>query len=149
MESSRRSGFLEIAEGENGAAADEHTLVLALDRLAFVAHVSELPEPVTEVEAPSGDYTELGARLTARFPSFGFYRAASLELEGEWTAGDAIDDLADIVLDLREVLWKLEHAAEADALWDFHFGFRTHWGNHLRALQWYLHERAGSAGLTG
>jgi hypothetical protein len=142
-------GFLEVAGGENGAAPDERALVLALDRLALVAHVSELPDPLTDVEAPAGDYESLAAHISARFPTFGFYRAADLELEGEATTGDAIDDLTDIALDLREVLWLLEHAGEADALWAFHFGFRAHWGSHLRALQWFLHGRAQGTGLTG
>jgi len=56
--------------------------------------------------------------------------------------GDAIGDLADIVLEMRAVAWLWDHVGEADALWQLHFGFETHWGTHLRSLQWFVHALA-------
>lgn len=50
---------------------------------------------------------------------------------------DAIDDLADLTLDMREVLWFADHFSLNDA----HFAFRLHffhWGQHARELSLYL-----------
>jgi hypothetical protein len=56
------------------------------------------------------------------------------------SVGDAIEDIADIVGDLKEVLWCFKHTSENDALWNFHNYFKIHWGRHLRDLQLYLHD---------
>ena len=55
--------------------------------------------------------------------------------------GDALDDVADIAHDLKEVLGRWESTSEADAIWYLRMGFETHWGKHLRSLQLYLHAR--------
>lgn len=50
---------------------------------------------------------------------------------------DAIDDLADLTSDMREVVWIAEHLGIDDA----HFTFRvlfSHWGQHVRELSLYL-----------
>lgn len=142
--------FLDLVVGEDGSASDERALTSVLDRLALAARLTRLPDETTDLEAPSGDYAGLRARIAARFPEYGLYRAPSLDLEGEPLVGDAIDDLTDIALELLDVAWIDEHAGESDALWHFRFGFETHWGSHLRALQWYLHERGGGRSeITG
>lgn len=38
-----------------------------------------------------------------------------------------------------EVLWLFENADENDAIWDFRFGYQTHWGRHLHEMRVYLH----------
>jgi hypothetical protein len=143
--------FLAVVAGEAPVTTDERALASVLDRLALTAtRVTGPLDVTTELEAPEGDYAGLRARVAARFPDYGFYRAPSLDLEEEELVGDAIDDLTDIALELLDVVWFWEHSGEADALWHFHFGFETHWGSHLRALQWYVHERgAGRSELTG
>ena len=64
----------------------------------------------------------------------------------EPTQGWLVDDFADIYRDLKIGLEKIKlnnDAAVEDAMFDFHFSFRHHWGNHcinaLRALHylWY------------
>jgi hypothetical protein len=143
--------FLELVVGEDGAAArDERALRSVLDRLALAARSTQPPDQTAELEAPHGDYAGLRARIAARFPEYGLYRAPSLDLEDESLVGDAIDDLTDIALELLDVIWLHEQAGEAEALWHFRFGFETHWGSHLRTLQWYLHERGGGRSeITG
>jgi hypothetical protein len=50
---------------------------------------------------------------------------------------DAIDDLADLTLDMREVTWFAEQVSINDA----HFAFRLHhfhWGQHARELSIFL-----------
>ena len=64
----------------------------------------------------------------------------------EPTQGWLVDDFADIYRDLKIELEKIKldnDAAVEDALWQLHFGFYHHWGNHcinaMRALHylWY------------
>lgn len=59
----------------------------------------------------------------------------------EVVVADAVDDLADVIIELRDVEWRFEHTSEADALWTLENGFRTHWAAHARWLQVSLFER--------
>lgn len=56
-------------------------------------------------------------------------------------AGDLVDDLVSIYEDLRAGLDAYarggDHAREA--VWDWDFGFKTHWGNHLTGALRALH----------
>ncbi len=59
------------------------------------------------------------------------------------TQGWLVDDLADIYRDIKVELTKIEEIgtdeAIEDALWNFKWGFKHHWGNHcINALR-YLH----------
>jgi hypothetical protein len=83
------------------------------------------------------------------------------EWEGYWTtlapygeeAEDAVmlplaDDLVDIWRDLKQGLLALEDgAAPEDVVWEWRFGFYSHWGRHateaLRALHARLAEQGG------
>jgi hypothetical protein len=64
------------------------------------------------------------------------------ENSGELTQEWLVDDFADIYLEIKENLDKIDNigsdAALEDAFWNFKFGFNSHWGNHcinaLRAL---------------
>jgi hypothetical protein len=125
----------------------EEALRLALDRLALAFHFSEAPYDETEYpDPPRGAYQAIRERIGPLFPHLGLYNAALNIVEevgtSELGVEDAIDDLADIALDLGDVLHRWEHTSEADALWHFRFGFMSHWGKHLRSLQLYLHTRA-------
>jgi len=88
-------------------------------------------------------YKERREICTARFPILGMYnlpeRITHQIGETNWLVGDAIDDLADIIGDLQEVLWFHEKANSNDALRHFSFGYRSHWGYHAENLLWYLH----------
>ena len=53
-------------------------------------------------------------------------------------AVDAIDDLADIAKDLIQFMWFLDNVSLSDAIWDFRFGYQSHWGPHLHGLRAYL-----------
>jgi hypothetical protein len=54
--------------------------------------------------------------------------------------GDALDDLGDIILDMREVVWLADNIGLEDAHWSFRLQF-FHWGTHARDLLRYLHGR--------
>lgn len=113
----------------------------ALDRLVIEYHLAPNVEPDTEDLAPSIPYEPLLARASASFPELGLYAHAD-PMEGlkqELGQGDAIDDLTDIARDLSGVLWQIEHGTINDAIWEFRFGYQTHWGIHLHQLRLYLH----------
>lgn len=57
----------------------------------------------------------------------------------EMGQGWGLDDLVDIAVDLTEVLWLIDHHREADAIWEFRWGYENHWGDHLHVLR-YLHK---------
>lgn len=113
----------------------------ALDRLVIEYHRSPEVQPGTEDEAPSVPYEPLAARASASFPELGLYaHAEPMEgLDQQLTQGDAIDDLADIARDLSGVLWLIKHGAVDDAIWEFRFGYQSHWGMHLHQLRRYLY----------
>jgi hypothetical protein len=87
------------------------------------------------------DYNVAYAEISRRFPELGIYPSTDpLDIEDDRVlVGDAVDDAADIALDLAEALWHWRHVGEEDAAWHIHFGFRTHWGQHLLDLRRHLH----------
>lgn len=134
-------GFLAAAFDD--PAPSEEALAAALDELAAVAHRvppgrmgDDTPDP------PDGDTAILRDLAKARFPTLGLYAAADpLRLtDAQPLIGDAIDDIADLALDLRSVLWLAEHAGMEAACWQFHL-LRFHWGAHLHQLRLCLHAR--------
>jgi hypothetical protein len=127
----------------DGEPPDDERLTRGLDELALAYHLCPETEPGERDGEPCrSDYRQLYQALGARFPNLGLYACADpTEVLHEPLVGDAIDDLADIVLDLQEVLWRFDHLGADDALWHFRFLFRSHWGRHLRELALYLHAR--------
>lgn len=123
----------------------EGRLRVLLDRLALAFHAVDAAELANDEgpEPATGGYAAVRARFAAAFPDLGLYPAVldTDALEPKVTLGDALDDLTDLALDLQEVADRARSSAD-DALWHFRFGFRTHWGAHLRWLQLYLHRRA-------
>lgn len=135
------TAFLALVHGQGPATTQKLAqLREPLDQLAVTTHADPPDCDSDEVDVPPREYVAARQIVQARFPDLGFYRAQSLDLDEELT-GDAVDDLADLVLDLESALWRWANVSPEDALWHYHLEFRTHWGEHLRALQTYLHER--------
>lgn len=65
--------------------------------------------------------------------------------ESKVLLGDGIDDIVDILLDLKGVLWRFSNTSVDDALWHLNQDYQYHWGLHLRNLQLYLHMLASGA----
>jgi hypothetical protein len=138
------TALLALPDAPGTVVERKDTLRVVLDRLAVVydsvkrttLREEDLPEP------PRIDYGVVRARFAAAFPDLGLYDAVTelSKADGspEVTAGDALDDLADIAVDLQEVLDRAKVSID-DAVWEFRFGFETHWGTHLRWIQLYLH----------
>ncbi len=121
--------YLAILTSNEGAESDRiQKLILSLDELALVSNKvdytfdkRDYPEP------PEKDYKASCEGVGKLFPSLG-------------SCGHAMDDIMDIANDLTEVLWRYENTSEDDALFHFQLLFRSHWGRHLRSLQFYLHD---------
>jgi hypothetical protein len=119
-------------------------LAAALDRLTGAILLAERPfDEATYPEPPAWDYETERGLVARRFPLLGHYNAvAALTTEVGTTTlvvGDAVDDLADILGDLRKVVWRARHTSLADAVWHLQASFVQHWGTHARALQQVLH----------
>ena len=136
-------GYLELLKDEpEDEAVRLRRLAEALDRLVIEYHHAPDVEPDTvDVESPTVPYEPLAKRASASFPELGFYADVEPQggLEQDVGQGDAIDDLADIARDLTDVLWHLDNLGVNDAVWEFRFGYQSHWGAHLHRLRRYLH----------
>jgi hypothetical protein len=122
-------------------------LPAALDLLAVaVRDISYEFDEADYPDDPREDYQAIYKVVARRFPTLGYYNVAgSVTKEiGECKVllGDGIDDIVDIPLDLKGVLWRFNNTSVDDALWDLNQGFQYHWGQHLRNLQLYLRVQA-------
>ena len=124
-------------------------LACLLDDLARAgsAVARAIPDSAPELAPKDADPPIDRLALERRFPDFGMYATVQpLTPQGELcvdsapTVGDAIDDLLDLSMELRDGCWIREHHgphAEAETL---AWSFRVHWGRHLRDLTSYLHQ---------
>jgi xanthine dehydrogenase iron-sulfur cluster and FAD-binding subunit A len=134
--------------GARGAAGEISRLIRAIDTLVYSLHFigAEIP-PIEESEAelPPTDYRETYEAIAHRYPALGRYWLAlhpviEEGVEGEVAVGDAIDDLADILLALREVRWLKERVSRKDALAALHARYDMHLWMHFHSLRQYLEE---------
>jgi hypothetical protein len=121
-----------------------------LDELARASHTaSGVLDERDYPEMPQKNCAATRESIGKLFPSLGYYNIALPVSDSigqsSLCVGDAIDDIADITDDLKEVLWRYENTSEADALFHFQRLFRSHWGMHLRCLQLYLHNMVWEA----
>lgn len=141
------SHFLElVVNGRGDEEENIEALVTALDMLAWMQHVVDVPATEkSEHEAPEREYEKMRALVGQQFPGFGYYSTpanpADQNGEAEIITGDAVADLADIACELFEVAWRFQNTSESDALRAFAEGYRQNWRRNLRTLQWYI-ERA-------
>ena len=127
----------------DGPAPLDEELIFALDQLVFAYHQTPESAPAdVKIDPPREDGAALYAATSQRFPHYGLYRIADplADFDQELMVTDAIDDLADITLEMREVLWRYENNGVDDAHWLFRLQF-FHWGLHARQLALYLYAR--------
>jgi len=135
-----------------GLDESEMTAASALARVCslYVAALS-LPHPwseglagkLAEAEPASGG-TQLKTGRVSQLP-FQVYWEVFDPLNnppGEPVAGDIVDDIGDIYRDVARGLVLYEAGRENEALWEWGFNFRIHWGEHatgaIRALHAFL-----------
>ncbi len=133
--------FLSVAW--DGDTPTDAKLSEALDRLVLAYHSTpDADVSASDLEAPRQDGPSLYKEVSERFPNYGLYPLAdpTASADEAMGMGDAIDDLADITLDMREVIWLADQLTLEDAHWAFRLHF-FHWGRHARELSLYLHAR--------
>ncbi|UBV44104.1 hypothetical protein LAJ19_14940 (plasmid) [Deinococcus taeanensis] len=92
-----------------------------------------------DFEVPSR-YSEFRAQISQSWPELGFYNARTGDgwsLDQADEVGDALDDLADIAVDMERAL-QLLPADVPGALSYLRFTAVTHWGEHVRSLVHHL-----------
>lgn len=127
------------------AAPSNRELSIILTKL--VAFGEMLPESAEfgDYDPPDTDYQALYQSIGERFPEFGFYASATPVDDEGWPdphagVSDAIDDLADIYIDLsRSVQVAGINGQDAGIAYArLLFG---HWGAHVINLKHFLHQR--------
>jgi len=129
----------------DGEAPTDEALLASLDRLIVTYHCTPDAEPSDfEAEAPTTDWPALYKEVAARFPDYGYYPVSDPSgSPGDDQAamtGDAIDDIADLTSDMRDVVWYADNLGLDDAHWSFRLHY-FHWGRHARELSLYLFAR--------
>jgi len=128
---------------------------LAESLAGLLAAASRLPD----VSPTDADLPDLPVQEQVR-ERFAAVQQVMGDWEGYWTTlathGDdaqegvmlpVSDDLADIWRDLKQGLLALEAGALADdVLWEWRFGFYTHWGRHATEALRALHARLADSG---
>ncbi len=123
---------------------NENYLQMYLNMLPnFVKKVEYCSEFLNAPDTPSLNYNSIREKVEKRFPNYGLYNSVECitEIIGEAdvTIGDAIDDIADIYIDLSSVMWLMNEGSPDAAIDQFNESFDIHWGMHCRELQLYLH----------
>lgn len=120
-------------------------LAQSLDNLTLVYFATPDVEPITDepTNAPSIDEAYYASRAARLFPELQIYWTVDPEGKENQEIGAAFpeSDLAEIANDLSQVIWEFKNGSEADAIWEFRFGYQHHWGDHLHDLRHYIHRR--------
>lgn len=135
--------IIRFVEVEDGQSSETQFLTL-LDKLVWqISEITPTDPPVGE-EIPENDFPAIRKAVEKTFPEWGYYNVAGSITENvgaseEVHVGDAIDDVSDIVNDLKMVLWSYQHESEEMAIWHLLYSYKMHWRGHLRSLQFYVH----------
>ena len=140
-------------ETEFGAflASLERTLVRLYAAALELPDVDAESEELLPTAGTSEERMVLFQSLNAYLEPYSYYWEVYdpiVRQDGDILAGGLGDDLSDIYYDLRtglEVWNPRDPIRTADVVWDWRFGFESHWGQHLvdglRALHWMRHVR--------
>lgn len=126
-----------------GDPPNDAALLRAVDRLLSRSHEVPFAECAdADDEPPTVDGATLYQEVARRFPHLGMYPVADplASTDDDKMLADAVDDIADITRDLREVIWRDENLSPDDAAWCFRLMY-FHWARHARELSLYLHAR--------
>lgn len=140
---------LVIADCLKPEAATQIEIRLILKTLDKIALFIENTEVALENEdddelIPGFEYQATRRQIEKRFPNWGFYNQCndiSINIADTTViVGDAIDDIADIICELKLVLWVFENQSSNNAMWHLNFCYEHHWREHLLYLKLYEHE---------
>ena len=128
---------------ENQSVSNERKFLYLLDRLAYQISETTPTDPPVGKEIPENDYPAIRKAAEVTFPNWGLYNVAGEITQniGECKihVGDAIDDVTDIINDLKMVYWSYQNESEEMAIWHSLDSFNNHWRAHMRSLQFYVH----------
>lgn len=134
--------YLEILRQPPETATEAwQALAEALDRLACAHHDIDYAFDEDARDPPElATYDKMRTMAAAAFPDFGFYAVVrpGAGVDAHALLGDAIDDLADIALEMMEVEWRWLNNGPSDAAWYIHTSY-GHWARHLIDLRSYVH----------
>ena len=141
--------FCRWASGEDGAPISAASALRMVSSLYVEA--LNLPAPFTkgmspelvEVDAPVSEEARVAARAADVAPPFYWEIFDPLrDPPDEPVVGSIADDIRDIYRDVARGLVLFDTGEHAEALWEWGFNFRIHWGAHatgaMRALHAYL-----------
>lgn len=149
--------YLAILTDPKGDAHDRiRNLALCLDQLSLAyTAAQDCDNKADDLACPPRppkrtSYERMREMAMVAYPQFGFYPCVFLEVDpiAEITMGDAVDDIADIALDMEEFIWRCNHTNPNDAIWHFRFGYETHWGWHLHQLRSCVYVRSAGFRLA-
>lgn len=90
---------------------------------------------------------DIRQNVSSNFKDFGFYKTIldinDIDNLEDNAIGDSIDDLSDIITDLLEIKWRIEHNSLADGLWFFELIFYSHTQQHILDLLNYMKQKNG------
>lgn len=123
---------------ESGSGEDFTALIIVTTTLLALAARMKGEQPDDDdVDVPRRSSPEDHAVIQARFSSLYDRGDDDQEAAEGWTH-IPWDDLGDLYHDMRTVDDVFEFGREADARWEFRFGFESHWGEHALSLIGYL-----------
>jgi hypothetical protein len=136
--------FISVVElGTGSTKTDEERVKYLLDFIALALHGINPNGNFDGEEIPENDYNLIRKLAEERFPNWGYYNVAQDVTDKisqtELAVGDAIDDITDIINDLKMVMWSYRNECENNALWHLQDSYLGHWRWHMRNLQVYLH----------
>ena len=137
--------YLALLEPRDGVGNPSlYDLAKALDALVQVYHHTADVETDTDDLGPRVEERSLLDKAAAAFPDLGLYALVEPDGGPDQLCGMSIatGDLAEIAVDLIEVLELFDLDRPNDAIWSFCWGYRFHWGRHLHELRVYLHALA-------
>ncbi len=134
--------IIKLVEAEQLQSRESRFLSL-LDKLAYQISETSPSDPPVGEEIPENDYPAIRKAAENAFPNWGLYNVAGQITQSigmsEVHVGDAIDDVTDIINDLKMVYWSYQNESEEMATWHLLDSFNNHWRAHMRSLQFYVH----------
>lgn len=136
--------YVEWAKGQSGEPMNAPTALRRIVGLYSAALA--LPHPFSE-DLPADDVEKArvsrdDVRLSALhlpFRYYGFIADPAVMPPEKATVGDLLDDIGDIYVEVATGLELFDGGERAEALWEWGFGFRAHWGEHASAAIGALH----------
>ncbi len=123
---------------EDRPSKDFTGLIAAMTKLLeLAARMKDEKLGEHDLDMPRRSAPDDHAVIQARFPELYTSHEDDLEAADRWTLMPW-DDLGDLYHDVRVVDDMLEAGHDADARWEFRFGFEQHWGEHALRLLGYL-----------